>query len=165
MKQIPPYYLQNFTQTPTHHPAFVGEKIFRRSKKTDPASVFDDLSTQDVTNGVSVNRSKLSALPSDVLWEGKKDEHNEFVFDTFQNHIYEFREGYHVFEADCETLTRAQIFTFELEYDPLPHNLAHANIQCRAVVTWDNLTKNERKAKLRDLKAFLASFFKKVEMV
>jgi|GEM_PF-5787895 len=156
MSKHPPYYLQNFTQSESNHPDFSDEKVYRRSKKTEPATIFEDLSRNDLLNGISVNRSKLSGKPEDVLWLGEEER------DEQGNYKFEYKEGFNVFEADYVELQNSIWFRFAVQYAPLVHNVAHCNIICLETETFSELTNKERKEALRNIKAGLASLFRLV---
>jgi hypothetical protein len=156
-----PYYLLNFVCEPHHYPDFEdAELLYHRSGSEKPAEYFEGLNTRRLQEGLSLNRSKLSPFPNDVLWApvaDKQDENGKILL--------EYKSNYSVYQlkaldlANLSSPREAKLCAIKLalEFDPCEHNLAHSLLIINNL-DWESLSKSEKKA----LRLYIASLFVKI---
>lgn len=162
----PPYYLQNFKLTPQHHEEFMDDELlYRRSSCPELIGHFKDLSTEELTKGLSVNRSKLCPLPADVLWapigaEGGKTP----IVDSGGNFLFEKKERYYVLFCPMASINNPPPYKpnynlrFSIKFAPVDYNLAHSLLFVEGI-NLSGLTKKEAKSENRDARFYVATLF------
>jgi len=140
-----PNYLCRHNTIPD--PVFLeSEFIYHRfnGNKTYPENeYFSEMKSERFIDGISVNRSKYSGDPKDVLWSIRQEN---------SRCLYEFKDGAVIFCTAEDLSTRSNYNTvLTCEHSPLICNYSHCDIRFTPVP--------DSKKIIKDLKFFLASLF------
>jgi hypothetical protein len=154
--KIGPHHLAKFDTTP--NPNFDSEVVYRRcpfGNKSASATVqefFLDIRWEDILDGISVNRSKY-ASPEDALWafEIEDPEKKECSYSERKGKVLGSEAEHYPTGNDPKTGV-----SFCLAHTPINCNISHCDILV------ENLPLNPTKGAKRDIKAFLATFFREL---
>ncbi|HTE24943.1 hypothetical protein [Flavitalea sp.] len=148
----PPTYLSEFDRTEdcSFEPA---ERFYRRftGNPFQPIpDVFSQIKWTDVAAGLSLNRSKYSNDPTDVMWAELEDIENR----SCDFHLKVGRPGVAIGPFPWKDPQSSA--EFNIQHTPTNCNRSHCDLVFTSVLA--SLSKKQQK----DVKAFLASFFKEV---
>ncbi len=165
---MPPWYLQNIEMTENHHRFFDDDEwLYRRSPQPEPDDHFETMATDKLTvEGLSVNRSRLSPLPQDVLWAPRTYPPGR---DANGNFEYEYKGEYHVLTAQAGSFKNLNehggpfALKFKLLYKPEASNRAHSLILVTNLnIPAESSKKDKQKARGR-VRLYVASFFQRLD--